>query len=280
MADYTTSKPGIGATFPEHAIETAYGRLEPIITPDQLTVRYLFGLPLVSQMKDPFTGKQIPMTPEMVRELIDSAVQKAELELDFDIYPVQRAEKYPFDRQAYNSYGYVQLENRPVTSIDSLSIVPPNNMPVFYVPLDWVETAYLPRGQLNLIPITAAFVQGTVVPVGPAGAAYYLFANAGVNWIPAYWQINYTSGFKDALVPRVVNDYIGILAAMDILSMLAATFARTNSHSLSLDGQSQSVSTPGPQVFAARLQDLENKKKVLGNKIKTLMGRKIFSTYT
>lgn len=59
--------------------------------------------------------------------------------------------------------------------------------------------------------------------------------------------------------------------------MLAATYARTNSHSLGIDGLSQSVSTPGPQIFKIRLEELEKKKTALTKKIKAIFGYKIFS---
>ena len=79
------------------------------------------------------------------------------------------------------------------------------------------------------------------------------------------------------MVPRVINEYIGCVAAVEVLSQLALTYARANSHSLGIDGLSQSVSTPGPQIFKVRMDELEEKKKAIMKKVKAIFGFKIFS---
>ena len=277
MADYTNSRKGSGAPYPENAIETARQQLEPLITPDLLKTRHLFGVPLVAAMKDPLTGKQQVMTDDMLADYIDGAVSQAELELKIDIFPVKRQEKQPFDINLYNSFGYFQLSHRPCTSVDKLSVTPSNQLDVYVVPNDWVEGAYLHRGQVNIVPLTVAFVQGTYIPQQSSGGAAFLQILGNKAWIPAWWQIEYTSGFPDGMVPRVINEYIGTVAAHEALSMLALTYARANSHSLGIDGLSQSVSTPGPQIFKVRMDELEAKKLALTKKIKAIYGFKIFS---
>lgn len=276
--DYTNAKTGPSIT-PEQAIESEYGRLEPILGPVELRNRHLFGIPLISQLKDPVTGRPQVMTDDMLRDYIDGALQTAEAELGIDIRPVVHQEKHPFDRNLYESYGYFMLNSRPVSKLSHIAVAPANGTEVYSVPLEWVEVANMVRGQINIIPMTAAFIQGGTVPAGQTGASYFLAILGNRFWVPAYWQVTYTAGFPDGLVPRVVNDLIGVMSAMDILSMLAVTFARTNSHSLGLDGLSQSISTPGPQLFAVRLEELEKKKAILIKKLKTAMGKKIFATY-
>ena len=277
MADYTNSKPAVGASFPENAIATAREQYEPLITPDLLVTRHLFGVPLISAQKDPRTGKAAILTDEMIADFITGAVAQAELELKIDIFPVQRQEKQPFDINLYNSFGYFQLSHRPCTSIDKMSVTPSNERDVYIVPNEWVEGAYLVRGQVNIVPLTVAFVQGTYIPQTSGGGAAYLQILGNKAWIPAWWSIVYTSGFKDGLLPRILNEYIGTIAAMEILSSLALTYARSNSHSLGIDGLSQSVSTPGPQIFAVRLEELEKKKAAITKKVKALFGFKIMS---
>lgn len=277
MADYTNSRKGIGASYPENATETARQQVEPLITVDQLKTRFLFGVPLVSAQKDPLTGKAQVMTEDMLGDMIESAVSQAELELKIDIFPVKRTEKHPFDLNLYNAFGYFQLSHRPCTSVDKLSVTPTNQVDVYTVPNEWVEGAYLQKGQVNIVPLTAAFVQGTYIPQSSSGGAAFLQILGNRAWIPAWWQIQYTSGFPDGMVPRVINDYIGTQAAYEVLSTLALTYARANSHSLGIDGLSQSVSTPGPQIFKVRLDELEERRKRLEKKIKAIFGFKIFS---
>jgi hypothetical protein len=278
MADYTDAKAGPSIT-PEAAIEADYGRMEPVIGPEELVQRHLFGVPLVSQTKNPFTGRPDVMSHEMLKDIIDGALQSAEQLLGIDIRPVIHKEKYPFDRNLYEAYGYFQLDSRPVSNLAHVAVAPANGTEVYSVPLEWIEVANMVRGQINIIPMTAAFIQGGTVPAGTTGAAYFLAVLGNRFWVPAYWQITYTSGFPDGLVPRTVNDLIGTMAAMEILSMLAVTFARTNSHSLGLDGLSQSVSAGGNQIFTVRMKELTERRDQLVRKIKAATGRLIFSTY-
>jgi len=277
MADYTNSKGVGGKVFPENAVETEYGRCEPIITPQQLRNRHLLGLALESAMKDPLTGKKIVITDDQIKDIIDGAVQQVEIACHIDISPVRRTEKHPFDRNLYESFGYFKTGHRPVASIDHITVMPANGIAVYELPLDWVETNYAVRGQINIIPQTAAFIQGGYIPSGTSGGAFFLNIMYNKSWVPAYWQIEYTSGFAGGNVPRVLNELIGTVAAMEILSMLAATYARSQSHSLGIDGVSQSVSTPGPQIFRNRYEELDAKRKELAKRVKNLFGQGIFS---
>lgn len=279
MAVYTDAKSGLGEVYPENATETELSRLEPILGPQDVRDRHLFGLPLVSQIPDPITGRAAIMTDHTIQTIIEGAINQAEAELKIDISPVVRKEKHPFDRQAYESYGFIMLRNRPVHSLQRLAVTPANQQEVYSLPLDWVETAYFVRGQINIIPMTAAYIQGGYVPSGTTGGVFFLSIMGNRSWIPAYWQVEYTSGYPNGLVPRLINEMIGTIAAQEILSMLAATNGQSQSHSLSIDGLSQSVSTPGPQVYKQRFDDLQAKRDKLAKQIKTLYGRKIFSSH-
>jgi hypothetical protein len=276
MADYSKSKTGIGGVFPDNATETSWERLEPLVRPEQVQSRHLFGIPLVSAMKDPLTGKAQVYTPDMIRDTIDRAVSMVEQDVGIDIFPNVNKEKHPFDRNEYESFGYFRLHRRPCASIEVLSITPPSGSDIYRIPLEWVETAYMHTGQINLIPLGNAIAYGTPADVGSGGA---LFLNVLGNqpWIPAFWQVTYTSGFPDGMLPKVVNELIGTVAAMEILSALASTYARSTSHSLGIDGLSQSVSTPGPQLFKTRYEELEAKRKSLVKKLRTQYALNLFS---
>lgn len=282
MADFTNAKSG-PKLYPATGTEAEYQRMEPLLTPEQLVRRFLMGIDLSSQMKDPFTGKPMRWTPDMVKDIIDGAMQTVEAETGAWLRPVVFTEKHAFDRFAYKSYGFFQLRNTPASKILSVGVVPPNGESVYSMPLEWVETAYLNRGQINIIPMTAAQVGGTsTTGIFPGqssnGGAFYLTVVQQAGWVPAYWQIEYVAGYCDGMVPRIVNDLIGAVAASEILSMLATTYAKVQSHSLGIDGLSQSVSTPGPQIFKVRLDELEKKRILLTSKFKAMVGRKIFAS--
>lgn|SRR5574343_105158 len=276
MADYTNSRFGIGAPLPENAIQAEFPQMEPLITPELLKSRHLLGVSLACA-KDPLTGKATIITDDILQDIIDGAVAQAESELKIDIFPVKRREKHPFDLNLYSSFGYFQLAHRPATSMDKLSVTPSNQLDVYVVPNEWVETSYLTRGQINIVPLTVAFVQGTYIPQQSSGGAAYLQILGNKPWIPAWWQVEYTSGFPGGMLPRILNEYIGSRAACEVLSQLALSFARANSQSLGIDGLSQSVSTPGPQIFKGRIEELEEKMKAITKKLKALFGYKIYS---
>lgn len=260
-------------------MDAEHSSLEPLIGYEEIKRRHLFGLPLVSAMKDPTSGRPIEMTPEMVRDIIEGAVATVEQDCHIELFPVQHAVKLPFDRTLYESFGFVKLPHRPVASIEALAVTPSNNINIYSVPLDWVETSYLPRGQLNLIPLTVAFGSGSLgtIPATSTGGAFFLSILGQRAWVPAFWKVTYTTGFAGGLFPRMINELIGTVAAQEILSMLAATYARNSSFSLSIDGLGQSVSTPGPNTFTVRSEALEMKRKRLTGQVRAKFGTKLFS---
>jgi len=281
MPDYSNSK-GLppdhlgnpGKTYPENAVASPWGRLEPLLTTDQLVSRFLFGIPLVSRMKDPRTNKPMVITDDMLKDYIRLALDTAEAECAIDIMPVKYSEKFAFDKAEYDQFGFFKCTHKPVYSVDLLSVRPSDNQDVFIVPLEWVETAFLTYGQINIIPLTLAITSNGITNSQTGGGAVFLNILGQKPWVPAFWGIEYTTGFQNGQVPVIVNDLIGTIAAQRVLSMLAATYARSNSTSLSIDGMSQSISTPGPQVFKVRLDELAEQRKLLTNKVKKLFQQK------
>lgn len=278
-SDYTNSKgePGSaagqpGRTYPVNAVDSPWGRLYPLLTPEDVVSQFLFGIPLVSRLKDPLTGKPAIITKTMIQEYINLAVDTAEDELGIDIMPTKYASKYPFDKAEYDQFGYFKIENKPVYSIDLLSVRPSDNFDVFIVPPQWIETTFMSYGQINIIPLTLAITSTGITNSQAGGGSVFLNILGQKPWVPAFWAIEYTTGFKDGLVPAIVNQMIGTIVAMRILSMLGATYARVTSASLGLDGMSQSTSGPGPSAFKQRLDELAADRKLFTKKIKKLFG--------
>lgn len=277
--DFSTSKFPVGSEageiYPQNATDTVWTRVEPLISPAKLKRRHLLGIPMMSWVQHPITKKRQEVTDEDLQDLILVAVSKAEELTGTYIFPVQFQEKQPFDRQQYESFGYMQTLRRPVSSIQSLTVTPSNNVDLFSVPLEWVETANLIRGQINIIPMTISN-QNLVVNSQSGGGAAFLAFLSYKNWIPAFWQVKYTCGYPDGMIPRIINYLVGIIAAIDALAMLGATLMG-NSASLGIDGLSQSSSGPGPQVYETRIAMLVAERDVYVRKIKKMCGLKIFS---
>lgn len=279
MAIYTESKQAIGNEFTEGGVDaTAWTRFEPLITPAQLKRRFLFGIPLVSMLANPVTGKREEMTDEDLKDSIVRAVGDMESEAGVYVLPVQKRKKLPFDRNEYMNLGYVQLPDRPVTSVDRFRITDASGISVYDIPPQWIDPGNFHRGQVNLIPLSAGFVAGgAVLPSQTAGGAFFLSILGQHGWIPSYWEITYTCGFSEGHLPIVVNELVGIYAAIIALDSIQATNSIAG-FSVGLDAASQSVTTGGPQIYAERIKNLEAKKQVLLGKLKAKVGTKIFSS--
>lgn len=277
MPDYSVSKNGLGAVFPDGGVASDWKRSEPLITAEQLRSFHLFGIPLVSAIRDPITGRAQVMTDPLLTQYIIRAVSLAESDIMMDIFPVQYQEKHPFDKHLYDSFGFFNVMHRPVASIEALHVTPSNDVDVYQVPLDWIETGNLHKGQINIIPLTLALTNGSPTPPQAAGGAVFLSIFGHKPWVPALWKVTYTSGFPDGMIPRLVNELIGTIAAMEVLSMLATTYARNTSTSLGIDGMSQSIGTPGPNLFRVRMEELGDKRQRLIGKLKAAYGTKLFS---
>jgi len=279
MADYARSKGMLGEVSPENAIAgSPLGRLGPLITPDELKSHKLFGIPLVSATKNPLTNRYDVMSDDLLAEFIDIAVSKVEEDIQIRIYPVQIREKHPFDRNLWEAFGHINTAEFPILSLEKFSVTPSNGYDIFVIPPEWIEPANFLRGQINIVPMTIASVGGALIsPVqsGAGGGAAFINIMGMRGWVPAFWQVEYTAGFAEGKIPKLINDLIGIYAAIDVLGNLSAT-NRQGNYSLSIDGLSQSASTPGPQVYAARIQELEAERVRIVNRIKARFGKKLF----
>jgi hypothetical protein len=277
MPIYTGSKGPPGSLYPPNAIATVLGRLEPLLTPDQLKSRYLKGIQLTLKIKDPDTGKPYKIMDEELKDYIDLAIDEAEQETGLTLFPTKFSNKLPYQRQDYEQFGYLQLPHRPISSIDSFTVKLADNSEIFRFPVEWIETANLIWGQLNIIPLAFQSIEGGggVVGVNETGATgTAVFFNSLWNrpWVAAMLNVEYTTGFPDGMMPKSVNDLIGTIATMRVLSQIAAAYAGQTSVSLGIDGMSQSIGTPGPNRYQVRMQELADHRKLLVRKLKKAFG--------
>lgn len=239
MADFTDSKDGLGSVFPDRAIDGhEWSRVEPLITPQQLRRRFLLGIPLFSYIVNPVTGERDEIQDEDLRDFIDRSIADTELETGLTIFPTQYDEKHPFDMNFWRDFGYLKVEHRPVASVEKVAFTPANGSDIFVVNNDWLEAANFHKGQINLIPMVPAVSATFVGSAGGASGAAYLTFMGGMSWVPALVRVTYTAGFPEGLMPKIINELIGINAAMEVLTLLAAT-NRASSYSQSIDGISQ-----------------------------------------
>jgi len=128
-----------------------------------------------------------------------------------------------------------------------------------------------------VIPLLAGYsgmnVSGSVTNSGLALLS--LMGNS--QFIPAFWQITYTAGMsnKEGQVPVAVNELIGVIAAISVLSAIAPNFIY-NSQSLSSDGLAQSSSGPGARIYELRISELSEKRDTIIKKLKGIFAGKFY----
>lgn len=268
---FPNSKSPQTAVYPVHARETSglLKRCEPVLSPAQLKSRFLLGIPLVFPNGD-------VLTDEVLKDRIHLAMNEVEILLNVPITREAFQDKLPFDSSLYKAYINLVAEKGPIISIEHLAIVSADFNNIFEIPPTWIETSNFSKRLINVIPLLAAYGVNTVQgAVGNAGIAF-LTVMSGLNWVPAYWQINYTAGLsnKEGQVPVPVNELIGAVAALNVLSLIAPSNIY-NSQSLSQDGISQSSSGLGPRLYELRIEELERKKAELVKKLKALFFSRI-----
>jgi len=244
-------------------------RVEPLLTPQKLVSRYLKGLDLDQYSDDELKDK------------INLAMNEAEMLLDISLTPIKYKEKHPFDRELYRNFIHIMTNKGPIIQIDKLSIQSSNNKNIFEIPPDWIEAARFFQKQINVIPLTVVGATGisSGQPTGAAGLAFIAAMNGGIDWVPSYWEVEYTTGVctEEGQVPMIVNELIGVIAAIEILGNLGPQNQNT-SVSVSHDGISQSSSNPGPAVFQTRIGELVAKRDEHVKKIRRIFHNKYYLT--
>lgn len=277
--DFSNSKSYGTAQYPVHAEQTSglLKRCEPMLTPDKLISRHLKGIPMVFPNGDAYSSEEL-------KDKIMLAMNETELLLGTTVTREAFMEKHPFDWALYKAFIHIKSEHGPIASLEKICIKTSNGLDIFSIPPEWIETANFAKNLINVIPLLAAFGANTasgtpIAASGGAGAAFLAVwtANGNAQHIPAYWEIHYTSGLsnKEGQIPVPVNELIGIVAAMDILSAIAPNNLY-NSQSLTQDGISQSSSGPGPMIYRTRMEELQMKKEELVKKLKAVFSRRYF----
>jgi len=270
MADYEDNKEREQLAYPVEAKETSglMTRIEAIITPELLKSRYLHGLDLNDYADD-----------ELKQEIM-LAMNEIEALSGVVLTKVQFKERVPYDSALYKNFLHIKTNHRPVLSVEKFAVESSNGQNIYELPPDWIEMGFAHKGQINLLPILTIFgTSGTIASSAPDGALIFLQSLSNYRWLPAFWSITYTSGVckEDGKMPVIVNDLIGLTAAMEVLSAKQNLISYT-SQSLSQDSISQSSSGLGPQSYQARIDMLQAKRDKLLARFKAIYHSKYFLT--
>jgi hypothetical protein len=243
------------APFPLRATEEltpSVDRFSPIPTPEDVKVRYLFGIPLKSSI----TGETLP--DEAIQFYINSAISEIEHMLDIYITPVKFYEQHDYIRENFTwNYNFLKLNHAPILYVSKVELSFSNNIDergFVNFPLEHVHVQSQ-EGIIQLVPAFGTSLSGFLLSAF-GGVQYHAMRAMGMNNFPGGVRVEYTSGLEPGKVPAVISQLIGITGAIHVLSGLGPILFPNNSESLGIDGVSQSSGGAGVRHFADRIDYL------------------------
>lgn len=221
---------------------------ELVMTPSEFKTNYLFGTSLETQ-----DGLQSMLNETIIQKLIASQ-KYVENTLDLKLKKQIVYETRDFQSNEFTTWGYIKTA-LPVNKVFELEGWF-NKIKQITYPLSWITYKETTNDEYAR--------QLFIVPALNLG--YPIFTNySGLygNWtlwrhsnIPQYWHITYCTGFNK--VPEDIKNYIGKLAAIEVLSIMGDIVLGTGiaAKSIHFDGLTQRISTTqgnGNSVFSARI---------------------------
>lgn len=254
MTASQTPRTGI---FPVWALDgedstNTFERYLPLPDADGMKNRSLFGIPLKSQL----TGQEV--TNDTITHYINASISELEHELDLYITPIVFNEKHDYNRRDFSwTYNYLKLNHSNILHVRKLELTFSNNQDsgLIVYPNEFVHV--MPQeGVIQLVPAFGTSMSGFQVSAF-SGAQYGALMALGTGSFPGGVRVEYECGFEKDKVPASIVDLIENMAAYKLLSSVGPLLFPYNSIGISIDGTSQSVSSPGPQFLAQRLKDLQ-----------------------
>lgn len=235
-----------------------------IVTPQEVRERWCFGLPLTKSNGEIMNDIDIKI-------YIYTAIKEVERRLGIFLRPTKivcnpiirdypdhydlAEPPYDYNLKQYRHWGFLQLRQYPIISVDKVQLVLPNFQSVVDFPMDWVKV-YPKVGQLNIVPYAGSPTVMTVA--GAAGTAFpFLTGQFSRNFPQAIW-VDYTAGLAE--VPEDLRSIVAKLAAIDVLGIAGdAILAGIASVGTSVDGMSENFSTTASATnatYGARILQL------------------------
>ena len=219
---------------------------ERVVTADEVRNTWCFGLPLTKS-----DGSAMPDTD--IEAFIDVATVEVERRLGIFLRPTKikcnpteedtdydlAEPPYDYDLERYRAWGFVQLRQYPIVSVERVRLVLPNNKTVVDFKHDWIKVN--PKsGHVRLVPYAGDPSVMTIA--GAAGTSFPLLTGQFARNFPHAIWIDYTAGLTE--VPHDIQAVVAKLAAIDVLGIAGdAILAGVASVSTSVDGLSESFST-------------------------------------
>jgi hypothetical protein len=230
-----------------------YTQVGPLLTVQKLKETYLFG---TLHFPD-FEGKDL--SDDALQTFINDSISMLEHDLDIAIMPRKKVEFKDYNANDYVEWGYFQLNNYPVITLDRMAVVYTRTATEFdtllEVPSEWIRLDP-DTGMVRLIPNNK--FPGRL-QVGSGGAFFPELFNRN-SMVPHMWEFTYHHGFKPGCIPSMINATIGLLASIFVMNVLGDLIigAGIAGTSLSIDGLAQSIQTTASAEnhgFSAKVKD-------------------------
>jgi len=235
--------------FPPNSVSAAgFTRSESIVTPDELKNRYFWGVDLTDK-----SGKPVP--PEVLQHQINAAVSYIEHKLDIIIAPTTIVDNHDMRTVDYQEFNFLSLKKRPVSEVKKMRAMFPNNRTLIEFPKEWFVLEK-EGGQLQLAPVEGTF-NGLIITSG--GSYVPLLYGTKDSW-PHMFEVTYVAGFCDDQLPVIINEMIGLQAAISMFMILRDTiFGPIAGENTSIDGAAagRQLGPTGP--YGARIESYQKK---------------------
>ena len=234
--------------------QPGFSRTEALLTPKQLKERYLFGIKLQDEH-----GNEMP--PEVIQHHISASLSYLEHKLDIIIAPTEFTEEYDYRAVDYTNFNFIQLKHRPLSSVTTLKAKFPNNVDLVTYPKEWIVLEK-EGAQIQLSPVEGTF-SGLIVTQG--GSYVPLIFGTRDHW-PHLFQVKYVAGFCDDEIPLILNEMIGMQAAIRIFEIMGDILhgPGISSESVGLDAASiskQLTASANYSAFSARISGYKEQMK-------------------
>lgn len=202
------------------------------LTPQTLQEDYLADVEVKINGKKP--------TKKWWDKKITTALAHIEKEAQISI-KTRQVIREPHDYNAvdYINFCFIQLWNRPLLSVEKVKAVYPTGTVLMEFPQEWIRPD-VNASQVQIVPNQGSISQ---VLLGRGGAWLPLMFHT-VNYLPQFFQVDYTCGFPAGKMPEDIIDAVMKRAAIEVLAIAGDQVygPGVTSISLSQDGFSESRS--------------------------------------
>lgn len=245
--------------FPVRATEElqpAVERFSTLPTAAEVKARYLFGIPLVSSL----TGETL--SDEAIDFYIKAAISELEHTLDLYITPVTFTEKHDYVRHNFTwAYNFLKLDHAPILNVEKVELSftnRPESDGFINFPLEFVHVMSQ-ESTIQLVPAFGTAMSGFMLS-SFSGPQFYALQQLCMTAFPGAMRIKYTAGFEQDKIPVLISQLVGIMAGLQILSILGPILFPNTSVSISIDGTSQGTGTFGPKHLNDRIDQLSKER--------------------